>query len=145
MFNAKVSAVKSLMVLGKLLTLLVISPVQAQGLDNPKFFEYKSNSFVSQLSDLTFGFFKTLNDRQKSAYHQSIIHALMVAENGQKVSWYLDDASGFSQPVVTWPTGSGYCRRIHVQVIEYEMEKIFAKTACYSNSQDNWTWAVDKY
>ena len=145
MFNAKVSAVKSLMVLGKLLTLLVISPVQAQGLDNPKFFEYKSNSFVSQLSDLTFGLFKTLNDTQKSAYHQSIIHALMVAENGQKVSWYLDDASGFSQPVVTWPTGSGYCRRIHVQVIAYEMEKIFAKTACYSNSQDNWTWAVDKY
>ena len=145
MFSVKVSAVRNLMVVGKLLILLAISPAHSQDLNNPRFFEYKSNSFVNRLSDLTFGFFKTLNERQKAAYHQSIVHALEVAENGQRVTWYVEDASGYSQPVVTWPTGSGYCRRLHIQAIAYGVEKTFAKTACYDAVHNNWIWAADKY
>ena len=129
MFNAKASAVKNLMVAGKLLTLLVTSPALANDLNNPRFFEYRSGNFVNQIMTLSFGWFKTFDDEQKSAYDQSLYHALMSAENGEKVSWYRNDASGYAVPVVTWPTGSGYCRRMHIQAIAYGMEKTMTATA----------------
>ena len=87
MFNAKASAVKNLMVAGKLLTLLVTSPALANDLNNPRFFEYRSGNFVNQIMTLSFGWFKTFDDEQKSAYDQSLYDALMSAENGEKVSW----------------------------------------------------------
>lgn len=144
MFNAKASAVKNLMVAGKLLTLLVTSPALANDLNNPRFFEYRSGNFVNQIMTLSFGWFKTLDDEQKSAYDQSLYHALMSAENGEKVSWYRNDASGYAVPVVTWPTGSGYCRRMHIQAIAYGMEKTMTATACYDNAHDNWRWVSSK-
>ena len=130
MFNAKASAVRNLMVAGKLLTLLATSPALANDLTNPRFFEYRSGSFVNQIMTLSFGWFKTLDDKQKAAYDQSLYHALMSAENGEKVSWYRNNASGYAVPVVTWPTGSGYCRRMHIQAIAYGMEKTMTATAC---------------
>lgn len=132
------------MVLGKLLTLLVISPVHASELENPRFFEYRSNGFINRLAEFSFGWFKTLTPSQKSAYDQALTHAIMTAENGQAVSWYKDDASGYAVPVVTWPTGSGYCRRMHIQAIAYGVEKTMSATACYDNSQDNWRWVGNK-
>lgn len=132
------------MVLGKLLTLLAISPVQANEIENPRFFEYRSNGFVNRLAEFSFGWFKTLTPPQKSAYDQALTHAIMTAENGQTVSWYKDDASGYAVPVVTWPTGSGYCRRMHIQAIAYGLEKSMSATACYDNSQDNWRWVGNK-
>jgi surface antigen len=144
MFNAKASAVRNLMVAGKLLTLLATSPALANELENPRFFEYRSSGFVNQIVTLTFGWFKTLDEDQKSAYDQSLYHAVMSAENGEKVSWYRNDASGYAVPVMTWPTGSGYCRRMHIQAIAYGMEKTMTATACYDNAHDNWRWVSSK-
>jgi surface antigen len=93
---------------------------------------------------MSFGWFKTLDEEQKSAYDQSLYHAVMTAENGEKVSWYRNNASGFAVPVMTWPTGSGYCRHMHVQAIAYGIEKTMSATACYDNSQDNWRWVSNK-
>ena len=140
MFREKVSAAKSLMVLGKLLILLVINPAQASDIDDPKFFSYRSGNLHSSLLDLTFGWFKTLDRDQKAAYHQSITHAVMFAENGQSVQWFKGDASGFGMPVMTWPTGSGYCRRIYIQAIAYNTEKNMAKTGCFDNPSTEWRW-----
>jgi surface antigen len=139
MFNAKVSAVKSLMVVGKLLMLVAISPVQANPTE-PRFFEYRSGGFTNRLVDLTFGWFKTLDNEQKEAYHSTIHHAVMMSENGQTVTWYKNNASGMAVPVMTWPTGNGYCRRIHIQTIAYGVEKTMAATACYDNAHTNWRW-----
>lgn len=144
MFNVKVSAVRNLMVVGKLLTLLAISPAAASELENPRFFEYRSGNFVNQIVTLTFGWFKTLDEDQKSAYDQALYHAVMSAENGEKVSWYRNNASGFAVPAMTWPTGSGYCRRMHIQAIAYGVEKTMAATACYDNAHDNWRWVSSK-
>jgi hypothetical protein len=72
MFNAKASAVKSLMVVGKLLTLLVTSPALANDINQPRFFDYRSGSFVNQIITLSFGWFKTLDDEQKSACLQKM-------------------------------------------------------------------------
>jgi surface antigen len=144
MFNEKALAVRNLMVAGKLLILLAISPATANELENPRFFEYRSGSFVNQIVTLSFGWFKTLDEEQKSAYDQSLYHALMSAENGEKVSWYRNDASGYAVPVMTWPTGSGYCRRMHIQAIAHGMEKTMSATACYDNAHDNWRWVSSK-
>jgi surface antigen len=142
MFNAKVLAVKNLMVVGKLLTLLAISSssVYANDLNEPKFFEYRSGEFTNRLVDFTFGWFKTLDREQKEAYHSTIHHAVMMAENGQRVTWYKNDASGIAVPVMTWPNGNGYCRRVHIQAIAYGVEKTMAATACFDNAHTNWRW-----
>ncbi len=128
------------MVLGKLLILLAINPAQASDIDDPRFFSYRSGNLHSTLLNLTFGWFKTLDREQKEAYHQSITHAVMFAENGQSVQWFKGDASGFAVPVMTWPTGSGYCRRIHIQAIAHNTEKTMARTACFDNPSTEWRW-----
>ena len=138
MFKEKVSAVKGWMVLGKLLVLLN-SPAFAD-MANPRYFEYSNGPTVSQILNISFGWFKTLDNEQKSAYYSSITHAVMYAENGKKVEWYQGDASGYAVPVVTWPNGSGYCRRIYIQTIAYNMEKTMHRTACFDNANTKWRW-----
>lgn len=132
------------MVVGKLLTLLVANSAIADTINNPKFFEYRSGGFINHLTDLTFGWFNTLDDKQLEAYHQSLSHAVMMAENGQRVQWYKNNASGYAVPVMTWPTGSGYCRKIHIQAIAYNIEKTMSATACFDNAHENWRWVSDK-
>ncbi len=127
------------MVLGKLLILLN-NPVQATGIDNPRFFDYRGGPMISELINVSFGWFKTLDNDQKSAYYQSITHAVMYAENGQKVEWYQGNASGYTVPVMTWPNGSGYCRRMYIQAIAYNTERTMQRTACFSNPNSKWQW-----
>lgn len=128
------------MVLGKFLILLTSTPAFAN-LENPRFFEYRAgNNVIADFIQISFGWFKTLDDNEKEAYYSSITHALMYAENGEAVEWYRGKASGFSVPVATWPTGSGYCRRIYMQVIAHNTEKVTQRTACYNNSSRDWQW-----
>lgn len=132
------------MVLGKLLILLS-SPAYAENVINPKFIQQGSGNFVNTLVDLSFGWFRTLKGEQKDAYDQSIVQALEMAENGQKVSWYVNDASGYAMPVITYPSGSGYCRRLYIQAVAYGVEKNMYATACFENFSDNWRWISSKY
>jgi surface antigen len=133
------------MVAGKLSILLAASSAFADSVENPRFFEYRGGPAFSQHLNMMFGYFRTLSDEQKSHYVQSINHALMYAENGESVSWYHSDASGKTVPVMTWPAGDGYCRRLHLEVIAYNQKKSMATTACYSNSTSSWRWISDKY
>jgi surface antigen len=130
------------MALGKSLILasVISSTALAQDTFDPKFFDYKSNGIIDRIVDFSFGWNKKLSDQQKFAYHQSIIHALEYAENGDKVKWYKNNASGYSVPVLTWPKSNGYCRRLHLNVIAYNKQKSMAVSACYSNLNSNWTW-----
>ena len=140
MFNVKALVVKSLMAVGKLSILAVISTASASSIDNPKFFEYKSGSFSNRLAAVTFGWFRKLDDDQNDAYQQAITHAVMFADNGRRVEWSRGDANGYAVPVMTWPTGSGFCRRIHTQIIAFSMVKNLSQTACFSNASSNWRW-----
>ena len=108
--------------------------------ENPRFFEYRAGGFTNNLIEITFGWFRTLSEEQRSAYYESIMHAVMFAENGQRVTWYKDDASGMAMPAMTWPTGSGYCRRLHIQAIAYGKEKVMSRTACFNEVDNRWTW-----
>jgi surface antigen len=146
MFNAKALVAKSLTVVGKSLIPLIISVnVFAQEAAEPKFFEYRSNSFINRLVEFSFGWFKTLDDEQNEAYHSSIDHAVMFAENGQRVSWYKNNASGYAVPVLTWQRGGGYCRHMHIQAIAYDVEKTMSATACFDDINNRWQWHNDKY
>jgi surface antigen len=131
------------MVVGKLLILVATNSASADTVANPKFFEYSGNSFTNRLATVTFGWFRKLDDDQNDAYQQAITHAVMYAENGQKVSWSRGDASGYASPVMTWPTGSGYCRRIHTQIIAFNMAKNLSQTACFSNANSKWRWVSE--
>ena len=128
------------MVLGKLLILLTSTPALATDVNQPRFFDYRGGPPLGDFIVFSFGWFKTLDNAQKEAYYQSINHAVMYAENGQSVSWYQGDASGMASPVVTWPNGSGYCRRIYIQAIAYNTEKTMHKTACFENPSSKWQW-----
>ena len=146
MFNAKALVAKSRTVLGKSLILLAVSLNSAAvEADNPHFFEYRAGGFINRLVDLSFGWFKTLNDEQKEAYTSALNHAVMYADNGQTVTWYQGNASGMAMPAMTWPVTNGYCRRIHIQAIAYNVEKTMAATACFDDLNNRWRWANDKY
>lgn len=119
---------------------VVCSTAHASDLRNPRFFEYRGGPAINELIQTTFGWFRTLDDDQKASYSQAITHALMVAENGQAVEWYKSNASGIAVPVMTWPSSSGYCRRLHIQTIAYNVEKTISRTACYSNASRDWQW-----
>lgn len=132
------------MVAGKLSILLSGSIAYADTVDNPRFYSYSGGYFINRLVDVSFGWFRKLDQDQLVEYNQAISHAVMYAENGKPVSWYKNDASGFAVPVYTWPNGNGYCRRIHIKTVAYNREKSYASTACFNNVDDNWRWISDK-
>ena len=133
MCNIKALVASCLMVVGSL-------SANAESLAEPRFFEYRSSRFINRLAEVSFGWFKTLDDEQKSAYHSSIIHAVMYVDNGQTVRWYVNDASGEVTPVATIPNGNGYCRRIHVQTIAHGVQKTTGATACFNDVDNTWKW-----
>ena len=146
MFKGAESVVKNLTALGKslILALAISTTAVADTVWNPKFFEYSSNGIVSRVIEFSFGWNKKLSEEQKLAYHQSVIHALEYADNGEEVKWYKNNASGYSKPVVTWPVSTGYCRRLHLSVIAYGKHKSMGVSACYNKLDTNWTWYTDK-
>lgn len=134
------SVANYLTAVGKLLILTVASSVWAADIEDPKFFNYSSGSFVNQLATVYFGWFKTLDHDEKLAYNQAITHAVLYSNNGETVRWYKDYAFGSATPSVTWPSGSGYCRRVYIQVTAYGVEKNFKATACLNEADNRWTW-----
>ena len=128
------------MVVGKLLILTASNPVFANEIEEPRFFNYRSGEFTNRLVDVSFGWFKTLDNEQKLSYNQAITHAVLYADNGQPVRWYKKDASGTVVASATWPSGAGYCRRMYIQTIAYGVEKTVKATACLNDVDNRWTW-----
>jgi surface antigen len=128
------------MVVGKCLILTASNPALANDIENPQFFNYRSSTWSNRLVDLSFGWFKTLDNEQKIAYNQAITHAVLYTDNGQVVRWYKNDASGMAMASATWPSGSGYCRRVYIQAIAYGVEKTMKATACLNDVDNRWTW-----
>ena len=140
MLNDKVLAVKPWMVVGKWLVLTISTPVLADTVNNPRFFQYTAGTFINHLVEFSFGWFSKLNESQNDAYQQSLTQAVMFAENGEPVRWYKGDASGSTVPVMTWPTGSGFCRRMHIQAVAHTTQRTMAATACFDNASTKWQW-----
>jgi hypothetical protein len=122
------------MVLGKLLILLNGSIAHSST------FSYNSGLFYNNLNEPSFGWFKKLNPEQLAEHYQSVFHSLQYAENGHTVSWYRQDASGKATAVFTWPTGNGFCRKLHIETIAFNKKVVQTPTACYRNSFEMWEW-----
>ena len=131
------------MAVGKLLILLSGSVVADETID-PKFFEYRTTTISGRAIELSFGWFKTLNEFEKDAYEQSISHALLYTENGQPVRWIEGRASGQTKVVMTWPVSDGYCRRLHIYANAYGVDRSMATTACFSDITGTWQWHPNK-
>lgn len=132
------------MVVGKLLILLIASPVLANDLENPRFFEYRNGGVMNQLFDQMFGWFKTLDSEQKLSYNQAVMHAASYADNGEAVRWYKNNAGGSVTPNVTWPVSDGYCRRLYIYTVAHGVEKTTKVTACFNDTRSQWAWYTDK-
>lgn len=120
-----------------------ISNSFAQGVDNPRFFEYRSNSLLGQIFDVSFGWWKTLNPEQKKAFYGTIAIALDEAQPGQFVRWHEDDASGVVRVKWQLPRDQQICKRLDISVIAYNSEKVYSKTACYDESYKSWRWTTE--
>ena len=138
--------VRSLTAVGKLLIPLVISfNVAAQDTTDPRFFDYYADGFINRIAEFSFGWFNKLDPDQLEAYNSAVTHAVMFADNGETVSWYKNDASGKAVPVMTWQSNGGYCRRVYIQAIAYNVERHINATACFDGVSERWKWYNDKY
>jgi len=132
------------MVVGKLSILAYGSSTLANNMHDPRFFDYRNGGFANNILDLSFGWFKKLDDEQKLAYNQAIMHALSYSDNGEVVRWYKNNASGSVVPAMSWRSNRGHCRRLYVQAIAHGVEKTFRATACFDEFTEKWTWFNDK-
>lgn len=119
-----------------------MSSVNAQTIDivNPKFFENVNGSLADKVLNVSFGWFKSLDDEQKRAYHSSIAIALEEANPGQYVKWYENNASGTVRVAWLLPDSIGYCKRLHIEAIAYSTQKNFQVTACFNDVDKRWRW-----
>jgi hypothetical protein len=128
-----------LTVLGKSLTLAFLINSSPAGA-----FTVDAGRFTNNLTPVSFGWFKRLDNVEESAYYASIMQALFTADEGELVVWYKGTANGATRVVATYPTGGGYCRRLQVSVTDFNRTVQFSPTACFQNGLNAWTWFSDK-
>lgn len=126
-----------------MVTLLVMSTsinAQTINIENPRFYSDVNGSYLTKILNLSFGWFKTLDDEQKEAYYSSMILALEEAQPGQFARWYRKEASGSVR--VAWQEirNEGICKRLHISVIAYNTAKNIQTTACFNEVDNRWSW-----
>ena len=126
-----------------MVTLLVMNTsinAQTINIDNPRFYSDVNGTFLRQILNVSFGWFKTLDDSQKEAYYGSIIMALEDAQPGQFARWYKNNASGTVR--VAWQElrTAGLCKRLHISLIAHDTIKNIQTTACFNDIDNRWSW-----
>lgn len=126
-----------------MVALLVMSTsVNAQtiSISNPRFVNEVNGSYLRQVLNLSFGWFKTLDNEQKEAYYSSMIVALEEAQPGQSARWYRNNASGTIRVAWQEPRNGSVCKRLHISIIAYDTQKNMQTTACFNDVDNDWTW-----
>lgn len=88
---------------------------------------------------VSFGWFKKLDEEQMSMYNSAIVHALLNADNGEKVRWNSRGAKGHSVILSTIPTSSGYCRTMYTEVHAFNSTRTGIHRYCYNNGTETWS------
>ena len=74
-----------------LLVMNTSTNAQTINIENPRFYQDVSGSNLRQILNISFGWFKTLDNDQKEAYYSSMILALEEAQPGQSARLSLID------------------------------------------------------
>lgn len=109
-------------------------------IENPRFYNDNSRFGIAQILNVSFGWFKTLDNDQKEAYYSAMILALEESQPGQFARWYRNDASGTVR--VAWQElqNGSICKRLHISVIAYNTAKNMQTTACFNEVDNTWNW-----
>jgi hypothetical protein len=107
------------------------------------FFNYETE-FSGPPERISFGWSKKLTDLQMEYYTASMAHALLYAEDGERVYWSSGNINGYAVSALTNPRGHYYCRHIHAEVNGYGEKKVFAQTACHTYSTGVWRWVANR-
>jgi hypothetical protein len=107
---------------------------------SPRFINEVDGGVARQVFHQTFGWFKTLDKEQKSAYYSSIGTALFDAQPGQFVRWYDGDASGIVYVAWQEPRNAGLCKRLHIDTVAYNNSQKVQATACFNTVENTWQW-----
>ena len=116
------------------------SNAQTINIENPKFYESTNGSLLSQIIDVSFGWFKGLDSEQKTAYYSSLILALEEVQPGQFARWYKNNASGTVRVAWQYPKNGVMCKRLHIHLIAHDAEKNMQTTACFNEVDNRWHW-----
>jgi len=126
-----------------MVTLLVMSTsinAQTINISNPRFVNEVNGSYLKQVLNISFGWFKTLDNEQKEAYYSSMIVALEEAQPGQSARWYRNNASGTIRVAWQEPRNGSVCKRLHISIIAYDTQKNMQTTACFNDVDNDWSW-----
>jgi surface antigen len=113
---------------------------QTINIENPRFYDEGPGPYLSQILNVSFGWFKTLDHDQKEAYYSSMIVALEEAQPGQTARWYRNNASGTVRVAWQEPRNGSVCKRLHISIIAHDTLKNMQTTACFNETDNNWLW-----
>lgn len=123
-----------------LLVMNTSTNAQTINIENPRFYQDVSGSNLRQILNISFGWFKTLDNDQKEAYYSSMILALEEAQPGQSARWYRNNASGTVRVAWQEPRNGSVCKRLHISVIAHDLLKNMQTTACFNEVDNTWSW-----
>ena len=123
-----------------LLVMNTSTKAQTINIENPKFYADTHGSILEEVINVSFGWFKGLDADQKAAYYSSLILALEEVQPGQFSRWYKNNASGTVRVAWQFPRNGTLCKRLHVSVIAYDMQKNLQTTACFNEVDNRWHW-----
>lgn len=113
---------------------------QVIDIENPKFYDSIDGSVFERIINVSFGWFKGLDDEQKAAYYSSLILALEEAQPGQFTRWYKNNASGSVRVAWQLPKNGALCKRLHISLIAHNRQKDMQTTACFNDTDNRWYW-----
>lgn len=109
-------------------TVLIANTAIAQ--EEPRFFEARGRNDSVRFVQMTFGYFRTLDDEQKRKYNGSINFAVERLNAGETVNWYENNASGTVTVLYVENLTAGYCKTMLIQAIAYGVEKRMTAKGC---------------
>ena len=138
--------VKSLMVLGKSLTVAIFisSTAHANSWNKPVYqTEIYSTSVPSLIFNTYRNFFSRLNKEDSLKHQQSVFHALNRLDNGEVTTWYSYDGyhTGQVQVVATTTMNGEMCRRLYSVITLKSDQRSFEEWACYKTNTNTWVFA----
>lgn len=136
---------KSMMVLGKLLTVAIFisNTAYANSWDKPVYqTEIHANNGPAIIFNAYRNLFSRLNKEDSLKHQQAVFHALNRLDNGEVTTWYSNDGyrTGQVQVMVTANVNGDMCRRLYSVITLKSDQRAFEEWACYKTNTNTWVF-----